>query len=162
MRILIAGFEGKDNSAKVLLDYLKERINEDILYLKNDFEISRKQIEEKLIQNYDFVFIFGQIPNTKSIFLENNATLEGVKLTTDYCYDFLKEYLEKNNYKVVNSDDAGDWFCNNVFFRALHFKKENNLKTKICFLHIPTIDNIENIEGLSNILADYIKKEKIL
>ena len=49
MKILIAGFKGDDNSAKILLDYIKKVCNEDILYLENDFEISSKQIEEKLL-----------------------------------------------------------------------------------------------------------------
>lgn len=60
MKILIAGFEGENNSAKILLDNVKVKYNGDILYLQNDFEISSKQIEEKLLQNYDYVLIFGQ------------------------------------------------------------------------------------------------------
>ena len=48
MKILIAGFEGNDNSAKILLDYIQKESNEDILYLENDFDISSKQIEERL------------------------------------------------------------------------------------------------------------------
>ena len=35
MKILIAGFKGKDNSAKILLDNIKEECNLDILYLEN-------------------------------------------------------------------------------------------------------------------------------
>lgn len=31
MRILIAGFEGEDNSAKILLDNIKEECNQDII-----------------------------------------------------------------------------------------------------------------------------------
>lgn len=40
MKILIAGFEGENNSAKILLDNVKVKYNGDILYLQNDFEIS--------------------------------------------------------------------------------------------------------------------------
>lgn len=156
MKILIAGFEGKDNSAKILLDCLKQKNNVDILYLKNDFEISGKQIEEKLIQEYEYVLIFGQKPNTKNIYLENNAILEDTKLITDYYYGVLKEILENNNYKVSSSNDAGNYLCNNVFFRALNFKQENNLKSKIAFIHIPTIANIKDVKHLANVLLNYI------
>ena len=156
MRILIAGFEGNDNSAKILLDKIKEKCDKDVLYLKNDFEVSGNKIEEKLLQNYDYVLIFGQKPNTKNIYLENNAILGDVKLKTDYCYDVLKENLESCNYKVVTSCDAGNYLCNNVFFRALSFKQMNNLKSKIAFIHIPTIDNLENVEVLVNIITNYI------
>lgn len=115
MKVLIAGFEGNDNSAKILLDNIKEKPNLDVLYLKNDFEVSSNQIEEKLSQNYDYVLIFVQKPNTKNVYLENNAILEDVKLETDYYYGILKENLESNNYKVINSYDAGNYLCNNVF-----------------------------------------------
>ncbi len=110
-----------------------------------------------MLQNYDNILIFGQKPNTKNIYLENNAILENTKLETDYYYGVLKESLESNNYKVVSSFDAGNYLCNNVFFRALNLKKESNLKTKVAFIHIPTIDNIEDIKNLSNAILNYIK-----
>lgn len=156
MKILIAGFKGKDNSAKILLDNIKEECNQDILYLENDFEISGNQIEEKLLENYDYVLIFGQKSNTKNIYLENNAILEGSKLETDYYYGVLKENLESNNYKVVSSCDAGNYLCNNVFFRALNFKYKSNVKSKVGFVHIPTIDNIEDIKYLASTILNYI------
>ncbi len=156
MKILIAGFKGNDNSAKILLDNIKEESNQDILYLENDFEISSNQIEEKMLQNYDYILIFGQKPNTENIYLENNAILEGTKLETDYYYGVLKENLKSNNYNVLSSCDAGNYLCNNVFFRALNFKQKNNLKSKVGFVHIPTIDNIEDIKHLTSTILDYI------
>lgn len=157
MKILIAGFEGNDNSAKILLDNISKKYNKDILYLKNDYEISTKQMKEQLSQNYDYVLIFGQKPNTKNIYLENNAIINNTKLVTNYYYGVLKENLENNKYKVTNSNDAGNYLCNNVFFRALDFKQKNSIKSKIAFIHIPTIDNIADIEHLSNVILDYIK-----
>ena len=156
MKILIAGFEGNDNSAKILLDNIKGRSNQDVLYLENDFQVSGNQIEEKLLQSYDYILIFGQKPNTKDIYLENNAIIKETKLETDYYYGVLRENLESNNYKVISSCDAGNYLCNNVFFKALNFKQINNLKTKIAFIHIPTIDNIEDINKLSNTILNYI------
>ncbi len=156
MKILIAGFKENDNSAKILLDNIKEGLNQDTLYLENDFEISRNQIEEKMLQDYDYILIFGQKPNTKNIYLEHNANLEEIKLETDYYYGVLKENLERNNYKVESSSDVGNYLCNNVFFRALNFKQKNNLKSKIGFVHIPTIDNIEDIKHLTRTILNYI------
>ena len=156
MKILVAGFKGNDNSAKILLDNIKEKNNQDILYLENDFEVSSNQIEEKMLQNYDYVLIFGQKPNTRNIYLENNAVLEETKLETDFYYGVLKENLESNNYKVISSCDAGNYLCNNVFFRALSFKQTNDLKSKIAFIHIPTIDNMDGIELLASIILTYI------
>ena len=156
MKILIAGFEGNNNSSKILLDNIKEKCNINVLYLENDFQVSINQIEEKLLENYDYVLIFGSKPNTKDIYFENNAILENTKLETDYYYGVLKENLESNNYKVETSCDAGNYLCNNVFYKALSFKQNNNIKSKIAFIHIPTIDNIDDIELLSSTILNYI------
>ncbi len=157
MKILIAGFNDEKNSAKILLDNLKKEYI-DILYLENDFKISEKQIESKILGNYyDYILIFGEKPNTKDIYLECSATLENIKLETDYYYGVLKEKLEDNNYKVIISNDAGNYLCNNVFFSALKFKQEGNLKSKIAFIHIPTINNIEDIRKFSNKILEYLK-----
>lgn len=156
MKILIAGFEGNDNSAKILLDKIKEKCDKDVLYLKNDFEVSRKQIEDEMIHNYDYILIFGEKPNTKDIFLETNANIDETNLETNYYYGVLKENLERNNYKVIVSSDAGKYLCNNIFFRALDFKQKNNIKSKVGFVHIPTIGNVEDIDKLSKTIIDYI------
>ena len=61
-------------------------------------------------------------------------------------------YILKENWSEIIS-------CfqkNNVFFRALSFKQTNNLKTKIAFIHIPTINNIEDIKLLASTILDYI------
>ena len=157
MKILIAGFEGDNNSSKILLDLIKMKSKEDIVYLKNDFKVSTMQIKEKLVENYDYILIFGQNSNTNNICLENRAVLNDVELETDYYYGVLKEELENNNYKVESSKDAGNYLCNNIFFEALKYKKDINLQTKIAFIHIPTINNIINIEDLSNTILKYIE-----
>ncbi len=157
MKTLIAGFDGDTNSAKILLDNIKDTNSIDILYLKNSFEISQKQIEDKMLQNYDYILIFGQKSKTKNIYLENNAILGNTELITDYYYGVLKSFLEKADYKVFSSSNAGNYLCNNVFFRALDFKQKNKLNTKIAFIHIPTINNIEDITKISKVLLDYIK-----
>lgn len=157
MKTLIAGFDGDTNSAKILLDNIKDANSIDILYLKNSFEISQKQIEDKMLQNYDYILIFGQKSKTKNIYLENNAILGNTELITDYYYGVLKSFLEKADYKVFSSSNAGNYLCNNVFFRALDFKQKNKLNTKIAFIHIPTINNIEDITKISKVLLDYIK-----
>ena len=69
----------------------------------------------------------------------------------------LKETLEDNNYKVIISNDAGNYLCNNIFFDTLRFKQKNNLKSKIAFIHIPTIDNVDDMKRFSNIISEYLK-----
>ena len=95
MKILIAGFKGDDNSAKILLDYIKKVCNEDILYLENDFEISSKQIEEKLNANQDYKLKEGDIV---SVDVKNtNQTL------SQQLKNFFYSVVGKDTYTIAAS-----------------------------------------------------------
>ncbi len=152
MNILYTAFNGKDNSSKILLDNIKT-LDENKLYLRNSFITSVKQLQKKIkLDNYDLIVSFGQAPLE-----QDNIRIEVVgKNTTeiyesDFDYSQLKEKLEKNNYKTDVSRDAGNYYCNNIFFNGLKYIKENDLKRKMVFIHIPFIDKIGNIEDLSKL-----------
>lgn len=152
MNILYTAFNGKDNSSKILLDNIKT-LDENKLYLRNSFITSVKQLQKKIkLDNYDLIVSFGQAPLE-----QDNIRIEVVgKNTTeiyesDFDYSQLKEKLEKNNYKTDVSRDAGNYYCNNIFFNGLKYIKENDLKCKMVFIHIPFIDKIGNIEDLSKL-----------
>ena len=152
MNILYTAFNGKDNSSKILLDNIKT-LDENKLYLRNSFITSVKQLQKKIkLDNYDLIVSFGQAPLE-----QDNIRIEVVgKNTTeiyesDFDYSQLKEKLEMNNYKTDVSRDAGNYYCNNIFFNGLKYIKENDLKCKMIFIHIPFIDKIGNIEDLSKL-----------
>ena len=152
MNILYTAFNGKDNSSKILLDNIKT-LDENKLYLRNSFITSVKQLQKKIkLDNYDLIVSFGQAPLE-----QDNIRIEVVgKNTTeiyesDFDYSQLKEKLEKNNYKTDVSREAGNYYCNNIFFNGLKYIKENDLKCKMIFIHIPFIDKIGNIEDLSKL-----------
>ena len=152
MNILYTAFNGKDNSSKILLDNIKT-LDENKLYLRNSFITSVKQLQKKIkLDNYDLIVSFGQAPLE-----QDNIRIEVVgKNTTeiyesDFDYSQLKEKLEKNNYKTDVSRDAGNYYCNNLFFNGLKYIKGNDLKCKMIFIHIPFIDKIGNIEDLSKL-----------
>ncbi len=152
MNILYTAFNGKDNSSKILLDNIKT-LDENKLYLRNSFITSVKQLQKKIkLDNYDLIVSFGQAP-----LKQDNIRIEvfGKNITeiyeSDFDYSKLKEKLEKNNYKTDVSRDAGNYYCNNIFFNGLKYIKENDLKCKMIFIHIPFIDKIGNIEDLSKL-----------
>lgn len=135
-----------------MLDNIKT-LDENKLYLRNSFITSVKQLQKKIkLDNYDLIVSFGQAPLE-----QDNIRIEVVgKNTTeiyesDFDYSKLKEKLEKNNYKTDVSRDAGNYYCNNIFFNGLKYIKENDLKCKMIFIHIPFIDKIGNIEDLSKL-----------
>lgn len=153
MKILYTAFNGKSNSSKILLDNIISE-NKNKLYLKNSFSTSVKQLNNKIKNNeYDLIISFGQAP------LENDTIKIEIRgnginyFETDYDYNNLKEALDKNGFHTIISKDAGNYFCNNIYYNGLKYIKENDLKSKMIFIHIPKIDKISNIELLSNIIS---------
>ena len=90
-KILFAGFEGNDNSAKVLLDKFSSSECVQKLYLKNDFSVCASQITEHIQkEDYDFIITFGQKPVVKSVYLERCGCIDGQKYFTAFEYEPLK------------------------------------------------------------------------
>lgn len=148
MKILFTAFNGKNNSSKILLDKIN---NKNKLYLKNSFNTSVIQLEKELKDNqYDLIISFGQAPlDMDTIKLETTGK-GNIEYKTKYNYISLKNKLDIN-FKTIISNDAGTYLCNNIYFCGLKYIEENNLKTKMIFIHIPMLNNISNIEKLSNI-----------
>lgn len=151
MKILYTAFNGKSNSSKILLDnIIVEEDNK--LYLKNSFKTSVEQLSNKLKKDrYDLIISFGQAPIDKeTIKIETRGN--GIDyFETDYDYNNLKKLFEKNGFNVVISKDAGNYLCNNIYYNGLKYIRENNLKCKMVFVHIPQIDNINDIKKISAI-----------
>lgn len=151
MKILYTAFNGKSNSSKILLDnIIVEEDNK--LYLKNSFKTSVEQLSKKLKKDrYDLIISFGQAPIDKeTIKIETRGN--GIDyFETDYDYNNLKKLFEKNGFNVVISKDAGNYLCNNIYYNGLKYIRENNLKCKMIFVHIPQIDNINDIKKISAI-----------
>lgn len=154
MKILYTAFNGKSNSSKILLDnIIVEEDNK--LYLKNSFKTSVEQLSNKLKKDrYDLIISFGQAPMDKeTIKIETRGN--GIDyFETDYNYNNLKKLFEKNGFNVVISKDAGSYLCNNIYYNGLKYIRENNLKCKMIFVHIPQIDNINDIKKISAIFLN--------
>ena len=154
--ILCTGFEGNINSSKVLLDNLSKNINLDCLHFDNDFEKSEKQLTDKIKGNkYDFILSLGQKPVIKKIYIEKTGINGLKKLETNYNYMGLKIYLEKY-FRIKISENAGKYLCNNIYYKGLKYIFDNKLKTKMIFIHIPYLDNID-IKYFSKILIYYME-----
>ena len=151
MKILYTAFNGKNNSSKVLLDnIIEEETNK--LYLKNSFKTSVEQLNNKIKNNnYDLIISFGQAPLDKgTIKIETRGN--GVDYyDTGYDYNYLKSLFDKNGFNTIISSNAGNYYCNNIYYNGLKYIKENNLKCNMIFIHIPQIDKIDDIEKISNI-----------
>ena len=124
MKVLYTAFNGKCNSSKILLDYIDSN---DKLYLKNSFDNSVKDFINKIKNNdYDLVISFGQAPIEKDMIkIEIKANMEDFYETN---YDYSK-----------------------LYYYGLKYIYENNLKTKMIFIHIPKIQNIRDIRLMADL-----------
>lgn len=149
MNILYTAFNGKNNSSKILLDYIKtDTCNK--LYLTNSFTTSVKQLNSKIKnKNYDLIVSFGQAPLDRDTIKIETIGKNNDYYETNYNYAGLKSKLE-DKYNVIISNDAGNYLCNNIYYNGLKYIKESDLKTKMIFIHIPKIDNISNIYDLAD------------
>ena len=68
----------------------------------------------------------------------------------------LQRSLEELDYKTNISNNAGNYLCNNIYYHCLKKIKDNDLKTKCIFLHIPTSE-AENDFDLSIFSKDLLK-----
>ena len=151
MKVLYTAFNGKNNSSKILLDAIHTKNK---LYLKNSFNTSVTQLINKIKNNdYDLVISLGQAPIEKdTIKIETKANMENC-FKTNFDFTNLKNNLEEN-FKLIISGNAGNYLCNNVYYYGLKFIYENNLKTKMIFIHIPKINNISHIELMANAIMN--------
>lgn len=149
MKVLYTAFNGKCNSSKILLDYIDSN---DKLYLKNSFDNSVKDFINKIKNNdYDLVISFGQAPIEKDMIkIESKANNMEDFYETNYDYSKLLNNIE-NKYNAVLSNDAGNYLCNNLYYYGLKYIYENNLKTKMIFIHIPKINNISDIRLMADL-----------
>lgn len=162
-RILYAAFNGCNNTAKILLDKIDIK-QPNKLYLKNSFSSSVLDLKKKIISDeYDLIICFGQwqiVPQntlrieTKSTSSENNQE----SILTNFDYESLTQYLEKNNIKYKISNNAGDYLCNHIYYHGLKIINDNNLKAKMLFIHLPKIKKIDCLDELSQVFTNYNDK----
>ncbi len=156
LEFLITGFKGAYNSSKVILDIIAA-CNTDKLYLENDFDLCLKQFKEKLSQKrYDIIVSFGQKPVTKSLCIETVGYDNQIELRTNYDYSSLFNFIKERNYRIKVSKNPGNYLCNHIFFHGLQFIEDNNLKTKMIFIHTPYLKNIEDIEQMGSMFTQFI------
>ena len=148
MKCLFTCFKDPNNSSHILLDNLNF---ENKIYLKNDFVLSCEQMEEALKkENFDYIFMFGKKPIIKNkLSIEKFAKKVDI-LESNLNVKELSAYLKNNGIGNYTSKNAGTSFCNNVYYFTLNYIKNNNLKTKAVFVHLPYIENFDNLQDVAH------------
>ena len=153
-RILLAGFAGENNSAKVILDTCSPELKK--LYLENDFESCAMQIIKAVNASYDFILILGQKPNIKSLYIEVTGRCLSDYIQTAYDHNTLADCLTAAGYKVRMSENAGSYLCNHVYYHGLLAAQSSGSNTQIILLHVPCLKNIADVDHISSVLSAFL------
>lgn len=151
--ILMTGFCGTSSELLVKKADCKSLIlpNDKIL----DSQILLAELER---HSYEYIFSFGQKPNIRDkVYLETTARNGDKYVHTGFAYGRLQDILRAEKIAVRISDHAGTSFCNALYWNGLESIRDQGLKTKMIFLHIPFSRNISAAEEFFDRILKGIK-----
>lgn len=152
-KVLLTGFRG--SSAEQLI---KKTNGFDMLILPNDkVKDSEMLINVIVSKKYDYVFSFGQRPIIKNkVHIETTARNGITSVETDVDCEQFQKLFETNGITAKISHNAGTSYCNSLYYNGLNYIQQNNLKTKVVFIHIPFSKNIDDTDSFFTRIIDTI------
>ena len=144
-KILLTAFCG--TSAELLIKEIKDY--ETLLLPNNKVKDSELLIEKVQQTEYDFIISFGQRPNIKDkVHIETTARDGEFCLKTDFDCERLQQIFLQNVISTKLSNNAGNSFCNRLYWNGLRYftEQQGDRKTKMVFVHIPFAKNISDFE----------------
>jgi len=152
--ILLTGFkkasENDISTSKILLDQVTN--NYDKFLFTNDFNTIEKEAKELLNNKYDYIIMLGQKPKIKDIVIEISAHNKEDYLYTNFPLDYILKPLKDNKINYNLRETIGDYYCNYAYYQVLKQVKEQNMNTKVIFIHIPYLNNFKEINKVIKIL----------
>lgn len=154
-RVLLTAFRG--SSAEQLIKYAN---GFDTLVLPNNKVKDAEKLINKIADGtYNYIFSFGQRPNIKNkVHIETTARNGITSVETDFDCERLQKLFESNGVPAKISHNAGTSYCNVLYFNGLSYIQKNKLETKIVFVHIPYMKNINNKEVFFEKLIEAVSK----
>lgn len=154
-RVLLTAFRG--SSSEQLIKYAKEF---DSMILPNAKVKDSENLINKIIDGtYDYVFSFGQKPNIKNkVNIETTARNGITSVETDFDCEQLQDLFESNDIKSKISHNAGTSYCNCLYYNGLLYIQNNHLKTRMIFIHIPFLENIDDTDCFFTKVINIVSK----
>ena len=152
--ILLTSF--RDTSSELLL---KEFNEFPVLVLPNDKVRDSELLIEMLSKtHYDYVLSFGQRPNIKdNVHVETTARDGELRLDTVFDCERLRLLFEQNGIQAKLSHNAGTSFCNKLYWNGLKYIVDDELETKMVFVHVPFAKNIGDFETFRQRIYNTLK-----
>ena len=145
MKILFTGFNGFNNTSKVIID----KINNYKLLFNNSYKEIDNQLVNSNVEEYDLIIMLGLRSNLKkSIRVEINSMLNDELVATNLNYCNVKKYFNDNDISCIVNDKPTNYLCNYVYHKVLQ-KNKNTI-----FIHVPKLKNIKNLDKLINLISN--------
>ena len=145
MKILFTGFNGFNNTSKVIID----KINNDKLLFNNSYKEIDNQLVNSNVEEYDLIIMLGLKSNLKrSIRLEVNSLLNDELVTTNISYCNVKKYFNDNGISCIVNDKPTNYLCNYAYHKVLKRNKNN------IFIHVSELKNIKDLDKLINLISN--------
>lgn len=155
-KVLLTAFSG--TSAESLVQGSKYRL----LLLPNDkVKDSELLIETISKESFDYIISFGQRPNMKNkVHIETTAKSGDLCMDTEFDCSWLQNVFEQKGIDAKISGNAGTSFCNQLYFNGLKYINQRGMNTKIVFVHVPFLKNVDDFEGFREKIFEVIEEVK--
>lgn len=157
MNILLTGYKAQKSIVLTLLDKIKSPV-EKFLFTNNFNKIEQEVKKCLQNKNQDYIIMFGRKPRIKQIAIEMESRIENEIFKTNFPLEAFALFLKENKLNFRLSRSPGNSYCNYAYFHMLKYIYENNLSTKVIFIHIPFAKNFCELDKFAQTLDYYIKK----
>ena len=153
--ILLTAFKGNNNSSKILLDSISgDNIRKKLL--TNSFDACEQEIVEAIsIFQPEYVISFGRKPVINRLYIEPAACNECDCIRTNFDISVLEKSLSKHDLPYKVSSKLSNYLCNHAYYCGLRYIEKNTAETKMIFIHIPDMKNIQNMDSVISWLNDF-------
>ena len=150
-RVILAGFDGKCNPARIITERVDCGCRK--LILPNDKDKSTELLLSEIDRaETGVVILLGQKPCIcNKIAVEPTATLYGETLHTSLDVTVSAELIQQSSYPAYISRGCGTSCCNHIYFQCL------KSGVNCIFLHVPMLKNISDIDAITKAIEGYIK-----
>ncbi len=154
-RILLTAFRG--SSAELLISDWNEYPQ---IILPNDKIRDSELVIAALEQeNYDYIISFGQKPNIRDkVYVETMGKQGAVCIETSFPWNRLRHLCQERGLSIVISTNAGTSFCNQLYYNGLQYIQQNDINTKMIFIHIPFEKNISDMKCFRLHMQEVLKQ----
>lgn len=155
--MLLTAFKGKFNTSQLLLDGIHGDQIRKIL-LTNSFNACEREIREAIAAcRPKHIISFGQKPLIDRLCIEPVACCQGDVICTSFAISLVEASLTAHGIPYIISENPSNYLCNHAYYHGLRYIAENELDTKMIFIHVPGRKNFRNLDKVAEWLLDFCR-----